>query len=71
MQAMRACPARLCGVGHTIAISLWATQGKATMSLLAPLRELDSTQRHTVLASFLGWTLDAFDWPIASGDARS
>ncbi|WP_266169589.1 MFS transporter [Dyella subtropica] len=32
------------------------------MSLLAPLRELDSTQRHTVLASFLGWTLDAFDY---------
>jgi SHS family lactate transporter-like MFS transporter len=32
------------------------------MSLLAPLRELDSTQRHTVLASFLGWMLDAFDY---------
>lgn len=32
------------------------------MSWLAPLRELDSSQRHTVLASFLGWTLDAFDF---------
>ncbi|EIM01640.1 sugar transporter [Rhodanobacter thiooxydans] len=32
------------------------------MSLLAPLRELDATQRHTVLAGFLGWTLDAFDY---------
>ncbi|MEP7186686.1 MAG: MFS transporter [Rhodanobacter sp.] len=32
------------------------------MSLLAPLRELNSSQRHTVLASFLGWTLDAFDF---------
>lgn len=32
------------------------------MSLLAPLRELNSAQRHTVLASFLGWTLDAFDY---------
>lgn len=32
------------------------------MSLLAPLRELNTTQRHTVLASFLGWTLDAFDY---------
>lgn len=32
------------------------------MSLLEPLRELDSAQRHTVLASFLGWTLDAFDY---------
>ena len=32
------------------------------MSLFAPLRELDSVQRHTVLASFLGWTLDAFDY---------
>lgn len=32
------------------------------MRLLAPLRELDATQRHTVFASFLGWTLDAFDY---------
>jgi SHS family lactate transporter-like MFS transporter len=32
------------------------------MSFLSPLRELDRTQRHTVLASFLGWTLDAFDY---------
>ncbi len=32
------------------------------MTWLAPLRELDSGQRHTVLASFLGWTLDAFDF---------
>src|ERR1700721_3142079 len=36
--------------------------GNPPMSLLAPLRELDTTQRHTVLASFLGWTLDAFDY---------
>ena len=32
------------------------------MSTLGVLRELDSTQRHTVAASFLGWTLDAFDY---------
>ncbi|WP_036111660.1 MULTISPECIES: MFS transporter [Luteibacter] len=32
------------------------------MPLPAALRELDHTQRHTVLASFLGWTLDAFDY---------
>ncbi|TCV97116.1 SHS family lactate transporter-like MFS transporter [Luteibacter rhizovicinus] len=32
------------------------------MLLPAALRDLDSTQRHTVLASFLGWTLDAFDY---------
>ena len=32
------------------------------MRLFEPLRELNSTQRHTVLASFLGWTLDAFDY---------
>ena len=32
------------------------------MSLLSPLRELDRVQRHTVLASFLGWMLDAFDY---------
>ena len=32
------------------------------MSFLAPLRELNHEQRHTVLASFLGWTLDAFDY---------
>ena len=32
------------------------------MSILSPLRELNHEQRHTVLASFLGWTLDAFDY---------
>ncbi|HET8555532.1 MAG TPA: MFS transporter [Rhodanobacteraceae bacterium] len=32
------------------------------MAVLAALRELDSDQRHTVAASFLGWTLDAFDY---------
>ncbi|MEI7037760.1 MFS transporter [Fulvimonas yonginensis] len=32
------------------------------MSFLSTLRELDHDQRHTVLASFLGWTLDAFDY---------
>jgi len=32
------------------------------MRFLKPLAELDSAQRHTVLASFLGWTLDAFDF---------
>ena len=28
----------------------------------AAIRELNTDQRHTVLASFLGWTLDAFDY---------
>jgi SHS family lactate transporter-like MFS transporter len=32
------------------------------MAFFASLRDLDRTQRHTVLASFLGWTLDAFDY---------
>jgi SHS family lactate transporter-like MFS transporter len=32
------------------------------MSFLAVLRELDARQRKVVLASFLGWTLDAFDY---------
>jgi MFS transporter, SHS family, lactate transporter len=32
------------------------------MSILSALRELNHEQRHTVLASFLGWTLDAFDY---------
>jgi len=32
------------------------------MSPLSSLRELSHEQRHTVLASFLGWTLDAFDY---------
>ncbi len=32
------------------------------MSLIATLRALDSTQRKTVFAGFLGWTLDAFDF---------
>ena len=32
------------------------------MSVIADLRALDTTQRHTVAATFLGWTLDAFDY---------
>ena len=32
------------------------------MTALADLRVLDHTQRHTVAATFLGWTLDAFDY---------
>ncbi|MFD9789481.1 MFS transporter [Streptomyces sp. NPDC059070] len=32
------------------------------MRLLSTVRELDPTQRKVVLASFLGWTLDAFDY---------
>ena len=32
------------------------------MSILSALRELSHEQRHTVLASFLGWMLDAFDY---------
>jgi len=32
------------------------------MAFLSALRALDRTQRHTVAASFLGWTLDAFDY---------
>ncbi|MEA2782755.1 MAG: transporter, family, lactate transporter [Rhodospirillaceae bacterium] len=34
------------------------------MSMFRPLRELNPAQRSTVLASFLGWTLDAFDFFI-------
>jgi len=32
------------------------------MNFLAVLRELDARQRKVVFASFLGWTLDAFDY---------
>jgi MFS transporter, SHS family, lactate transporter len=32
------------------------------MNFFAVLRELDTSQRKVVLASFLGWTLDAFDY---------
>ncbi|GAA0708069.1 MFS transporter [Dokdonella soli] len=32
------------------------------MTFLATLRELDTRQRKVVFASFLGWTLDAFDY---------
>jgi SHS family lactate transporter-like MFS transporter len=32
------------------------------MNFFAVLRELDTNQRKVVLASFLGWTLDAFDY---------
>lgn len=33
-----------------------------TVGAIADLRVLDRTQRHTVAATFLGWTLDAFDY---------
>jgi len=39
-----------------------ATCDGSTMQFLSVLRELDTTQRKVVLASFLGWTLDAFDY---------
>jgi len=32
------------------------------MSVLAPFRQLTSAQRHTFVAAFLGWTLDALDF---------
>ncbi|HST28450.1 MAG TPA: MFS transporter [Rudaea sp.] len=32
------------------------------MQFLSALRELNTEQRHVVAASFLGWTLDAFDY---------
>ena len=32
------------------------------MQFLSALRDLNSEQRHVVAASFLGWTLDAFDY---------
>ncbi|MBS0439243.1 MAG: MFS transporter, partial [Proteobacteria bacterium] len=32
------------------------------MAFVSTLRQLDSPQRHVVAASFLGWTLDAFDY---------
>ena len=34
------------------------------MSVLAPLRDLDSSQRHPVLASFLGGTRAAFAYVL-------
>ena len=34
------------------------------MSFFDDLRSLSSEQRHTVAASYLGWTLDAFDFFI-------
>lgn len=34
------------------------------MSILADLRSLTSQQRNTIIASYLGWTLDAFDFFI-------
>ena len=32
------------------------------MAMFAALREFEARQRKVVLASFLGWTLDAFDY---------
>ncbi len=37
-------------------------QGSRIVAFLSVLRELDGPQRKVVLASFLGWTLDAFDY---------
>ena len=34
------------------------------MQILSDLRDLTPNQRNAVLASFLGWTLDAFDFFI-------
>ena len=34
------------------------------MSVLSDLRSLNPTQRHVIAASYLGWTLDAFDFFI-------
>jgi len=34
------------------------------MSILNDLKGLSPSQRHTILASFLGWTLDSFDFFI-------
>jgi MFS transporter, SHS family, lactate transporter len=34
------------------------------MQVLSDLRDLTANQRNAVLASFLGWTLDAFDFFI-------
>lgn len=36
------------------------------MSALSMIRSLNRTQRNTFLASFLGWTLDAFDYFVVS-----
>jgi SHS family lactate transporter-like MFS transporter len=35
---------------------------ESPMTAFAELRALERTQRHTVAATFLGWTLDAFDY---------
>ena len=32
------------------------------MSLIADLKSLDSSQKSAIWASYLGWTLDAFDF---------
>ena len=32
------------------------------MSLIADLKSLDTSQRSAIWASYLGWTLDAFDY---------
>jgi MFS transporter, SHS family, lactate transporter len=36
------------------------------MGAWALIRSLNSSQRNTFLASFLGWTLDAFDYFIVT-----
>ena len=48
-------------IGPRASLKTAVDAGRRRMSVLSTLRELDHDQRHTVLASFLGWTLDAFD----------
>src|SRR5207248_8410528 len=37
-------------------------QGSRCMSLIADLKSLEPSQRSAIWASYLGWTLDAFDF---------
>jgi SHS family lactate transporter-like MFS transporter len=49
--------------GGCASLPAQSNRGEGAMAMSwAGLRELNREQRHTVLASFLGWTLDAFDY---------
>src|SRR3954468_10483109 len=42
--------------------ALGSAEGESPMSLVADLKSLEPSQRSAIWASYLGWTLDAFDY---------
>src|SRR4029079_15813509 len=50
------------GCGSPPARASRRRKGSCRMSLIADLKSLEPSQRSAIWASYLGWTLDAFDY---------